>query len=217
MNKKILMALVGLIFATMACGIPSIPGLGSGPLLQDDFGGFDQTWGTGTDSDSSVEYSNSALNMTVYTPNYFVWSAPNDEDYSNVHIEVTVQNNSGDVNTSFGIICDQGIPSTNMYYFAITPNGQYAIARGAVAKDDFFMTGNDQWADSDVIPQGASSYQLGADCGNGVLTLYVNGQQVASVNDATYTDGNVGLFTWSSEDNTGANLTFDDFVVTELK
>lgn len=217
MNRKILFALLALALAMMACGIPSIPGLSGGPLFQDDFGGFDQAWGTGTDADSSVEYSNGGLNMQVYRTKYFVWSTPSDEDYSNIHIEVTVQNNSSDPNTAFGVMCNQGIPSTNYYYFAVTANGQYAIARGAVAKEDFFMTGNDAWADSDLIPQGASSYQIGADCGNGMLTLYVNGQTIASVNDSTYTSGVVGLFTWSDEQPSSANVTFDDFIVTELK
>lgn len=217
MNKKVLFAILALALAAMACGLPSIPGLSGGPLFQDDFGGFEQTWGTGTDSDSSIEYSNGGLNMQVYETNYFVWSTPNDEDYTNIHIEVTVQNNSSDPNTAFGVICNQGIPSTNYYYFAVTANGQYAIARGAVAQDDFFMTGDNQWSNSDLIPQNAASYQLGADCGNGALTLYVNGQQVASVNDSTYTSGAVGLFTWSDEQSSSANMTFDNFIVTELK
>ncbi|MFZ5878012.1 MAG: hypothetical protein ACOY0R_01455 [Chloroflexota bacterium] len=217
MNKKVLFAILALALAAMACGLPSIPGLSGGPLFQDDFGGFEQTWGTGTDSDSSIEYSNGGLNMQVYETNYFVWSTPNDEDYTNIHIEVTAQNNSSDPNTAFGVICNQGIPSTNYYYFAVTASGQYAIARGAVAKDDFFMTGDNDWANSDLIPQDAASYQIGADCGNGVLTLYVNGQQVASVNDSTYTSGAVGLFTWSDEQTSSANVTFDNFIVTELK
>ena len=50
-----------------------------------------------------------------------------------------------------------------------------------------------------------------------MLTLYVNGQAIDSVNDATYTSGAVGLFAWSDEQNSGANVTFDDFIVTELK
>lgn len=217
MNKKVLFAVLALALAMMACGVPSLPGLTGGPLFQDDFGGFDENWGTGTDSDSSVEYVNSGLNMQVYQTNYFVWSTPNDEDYTNIRVEVTAQNNSSDPNAAFGVICNQGIPSTNYYYFAVTANGQYAIARGAVAKKDFFMTGNNEWAESDLIPQDAASYQIGADCGNGVLTLYVNGQAIDSVNDATYTSGAVGLFAWSDEQNSGANVTFDDFIVTELK
>lgn len=213
--KKILLALTGVLLASLACALPG--GLGGGPLLQDDFEGFDQTWGTGSDSDSAVEYVGGGLNFQVFTPFYFVWSMANEEDYSNVHIDVTAKNSSIDSNAAFGVICNEGIPDTNKYYFAITPNGQYAIARAAVAQDDFFLTGNNDWADSDLIPLNAASYQIGVDCGNGMLTLSVNGQQVASVNDTTYTSGGVGLFAWSEEMSSGANVTFDDFVVTQLK
>ena len=67
-------------------------------------------------------------------------------------------------------------------------------------KRDVFLTNNDQWASSDLITKNASSYRVGADCGNGNLTLYVDGQQIASVSDASYTSGGVAVFTWSGEE-----------------
>jgi hypothetical protein len=54
------------------------------------------------------------------------------------------------------------------------------------------------------------------DCGNGAITLYVDGQQIASVADASYVDGGVALFTWSGEDATTTDVSFDDFLMTEL-
>ena len=193
--------------------IPPIFG-GGGTLLSDDFSS--EQWGTGTDADSSVEYANETLQFIVFTTNYFVWSTPDDVDYSNVHIEVTALNNSTDPTTAFGIICNMQVTDTS-YYFAITPAGQYAIGESSVAIDDVFLTNNDAWADSDLIKPNASSYRIGADCAsNGTLTLYVDGQQVDSVNDTSYTSGNVALMTWSGEEASGANVSFDDFEMTEL-
>jgi len=190
------------------------PIFSGGSLLSDDFSS--EGWGTGTDADSSVEYANETLQFIVFTKNYFVWSTPDDEDYSNVHIEVTALNNSTDSTTAFGIICNMQVTDTS-YYFAITPAGQYAIGESAVAIDDVFLTNNDAWADSDLITENASSYRIGADCAsNGTLTLYVDGQQVDSVNDTSYTSGNVALMTWSGEEASGANVSFDDFEMTEL-
>ena len=57
---------------------------------------------------------------------------------------------------------------------------------------------------------------IGADCGKGKLTLYVDGKQIASVSDSAYTTGNVALFTWSGEDVEAANVSFDNFLMTEL-
>jgi hypothetical protein len=108
------------------------------------------------------------------------------------------------------------VAEDSFYYFAMTPAGQYAIAKATVDQSDVFLTNNDEWANSDLIPKNASSYRVGADCGNGALTLYVDGQQIASVLDATYTRGGVGLFTWSGEEATSTNVSFDDFEMKEL-
>ncbi len=187
-------------------------------LLEDDFSEGRSKWGTGTDSDSGVEYLDEALNFQIFTKNYIVWTTPNDKDYENVHMEVTVINNGTDPATAFGIICYQQHPITDSrYYFAVTPGGEYAIAKASLALDDVFLTNNDQWADSDLIAHDAASYRVGADCGNGTLTLYVDGQQIASVDDTTYTSGGIALFAWSGADVASANVSFDDFVMTELR
>ena len=117
---------------------------------------------------------------------------------------------------AFGIICNMQVTDVS-YYFAITGAGQYAIGKSAVAQDDVFLTNNDTWETSSAITSGASSYRIGADCGsNGTLTLYVDGQQIDSVVDTTYTNGNVALFGWSGEQASGTNVSFDDFQMTEL-
>lgn len=212
-SRRLLFVFAALAIAALACQLPG--GLGSNVILSDDFSS--DTWGTGTDADSSVEYANNALQVLVFKTNYFVWSTPNDEDYSNVHIEVTALNNSTDSTTAFGVICNMQVTNVS-YYFAITPAGQYAIGKSAVAADDVFLTNNDTWANSDAIPVNQSSYRVGADCAsNGTLTLYVNGTQVASAVDTTYTSGNVALFVWSGEEEaSGANVSFDDFQMSKL-
>src|SRR5919109_2225515 len=115
-NNQIILAIVCLALAALACnavtgggGGGETPGTPSTPsptvLLSDDFSSTQ--WGTGTDADSAVEYANGALQMIVYTTNYFVWSTPNDQDYQNTHMEVTVINNGTDSTTAFGIMCNQ--------------------------------------------------------------------------------------------------------------
>jgi hypothetical protein len=212
---KVVLAISLLALASLSCGFFSSL-LGGGSLLQDDFSSDSSGWGIGTDSDSSVEYSNGGLKMVVFTQNYFVWSTPNDVDYENIHIEATAINNGTDPLTAFGIMCNQQVIENSFYYFAITPGGEYAIAKAQTGLTDVFLTNNDQWATSDLIPQNAASYRIGADCGNGTLTLYVDGQQIASATDTAHGIGGVGLFTWSAEDATTTDVTFDDFVMTKL-
>lgn len=207
--STVLFAGTALILASLACNA-----LGSRALLEDDFSGNGITWGTGTDADSSVEYSNSALKLFVNKDLYFVWSTPSDEDYENVHIEVTAINNSTDAAGAFGIICNLQITNTS-YYFAVTGAGEYAIGKYTFAGDTL-LTNDGQWGESSQIATDADSYRIGADCGHGTLTLYVDGQPVDSVSDATYTSGDVGVFAWSGKELNGTDVSFDDFVVTKL-
>ena len=185
-------------------------------LLEDDFSS--SQWGTLSNTDSSVEYADEALQMIVFTKNWFVWSTPDDQDYQDVHLEVTVKVNDTDPNTAFGLMCNQQASSDDsFYYFAITPAGQYVIAKATVDQDDLFLTNNNDWGTSSLIARNASSYRFGADCGNSTLTLYVDGQQIASVSDSSYTKGGVAVFAWSAEEATSTDVSFDDFLMTSLE
>jgi len=186
-------------------------------LLQDDFSQNDQ-WGTLTDADYSIEYDGEALRMKVFQQtSWFVWSTANDEAYQNIHIEVTVTNNDGEPSTAFGIMCHLQDASDSYYYLVMTPAGDYAIALAKEGETDLFLTNDDQWDHSDLIAQNNAAYRIGADCGNGRLTLYVDGQQIDSVTDSAFTSGIVGLYAWSGENARTADVTFDDFIITTLE
>lgn len=185
-------------------------------ILDDDFSD-DGQWGTLTDSESSVEYENSTLNMRVFRENFVIWSTPNDQNYKNVHMEVTVTTNNTDPTTAYGFICAQQSKPWSFYYLAATPAGEYAIIKATDGESDTFLTGDGKWISSDQITYKASSYRVGADCGGGRLTLYVDGKQIASVSDNTYGTGRVGLFTWSGDKATSADVNFDDFLLTRLE
>ncbi|MBL8064063.1 MAG: serine/threonine protein kinase [Anaerolineales bacterium] len=185
-------------------------------ILEDDFSNADGPWGTINDLDSFVQYENDSLRMIVQTKNWFVWTSPNSNAYRNVHLEATFINNGTDKYTAFGLMCDQQGDGQAMYYFAVTPAGQYVIARVDSGVLDNFLTNNDQWGFSSLIPQNASSYRVAADCGNGVLTLYVDGQMVDSVTDSTYTSGRVGVVVWSAIEASKTDMSIDDFLLSDL-
>jgi serine/threonine protein kinase len=186
-------------------------------LLEDDFSVSRDGWGTLTDSESSIEYDSDALHMLIFKENYIAWTTPNDQDYKNTHMEVTAFNNDTDPSTAFGFICAQQSKDWSFYYLAITPAGEYAIIRATDGESDVLLTNNGKWGSSDLISNKASSYRVGGDCGNGKLTLYVDGKQIASVSDNTYGTGRVGLFIWSGEKVASADVTFDDFLMTSLE
>lgn len=193
-----------------------VPVNNNNTLLTDDFSTAD-TWGTLNDSKSVVKYENNSLRMRLFQKNYVIWSRPNDENYQNVHVEITAINNHTDSTTAFGIVCFQQSKDWSFYYLAMTPGGEYAIIRATDGKDDVYLTGSGKWASSDLIKQNADSYRVGADCGGGILNLYVDGQRIASASDSAYSTGHIGLFTWSGENAPTADVSFDDFLMTSLK
>ncbi|MBI5351421.1 MAG: hypothetical protein HZB50_02155 [Chloroflexi bacterium] len=203
-----------LALSALACSSLSAGNLLDSPLVKDDFSDSTSGWGTGTDDASSVEYADGGLKMIVYQPRYVTWSTPDTETYENVHVEITVNNQSSDPQAFFGIVCNEQGSTTSFYYMGISSEGYYAFIKSAEGQqDEYLKEGN-----SDAVAAAASSpIQLGLDCGNGTLTLYVNGQQIDTVSDASYTSGGVGIFVGSDDEETGATVTFDNFALTKLK
>lgn len=185
-------------------------------LLDDDFSD-DSIWGLFNDSTASIKYDGEALRMKAFKKNWIIWSTPNGEFYENVHTEVTAYNNDGESTTAFGIICYQQESTSSYYYGVITQVGEYAIAKAEEGETDIFFTNNDKWGSSTLIPKNANSYRIGMDCGNGTLSLYVNGKLVDSVHDNAYASGSSGLIIWSGENVNSADVTFDDFLLKSLK
>ncbi|HHY49105.1 MAG TPA: hypothetical protein GYA10_05095 [Alphaproteobacteria bacterium] len=182
-------------------------------LLSDD---FTANWGTGTDENSSIEYRNNQLQVVVFTKNWFVWSTPDGRSYERIHMEVTVNNNDADSTTAIGFMCNKAPASADFHYLAMTPAGQYAIARAQEGQNDVFLTNGGKWANSSAIRQNAASYRIGADCGD-ELVLYVDGVEIARAADSSYRSGGVGLIVWSGEQATRTDVSFDDFVMTSLR
>jgi hypothetical protein len=201
-----------LALAALACAaVPSVDSL-LNPLPKDDFSSDTSGWGTGKDSDKLVEYANGGLHMIIYTPTYVTWSTPGINPYENVHIEASVTNASTDPKALFGIVCNEQGSTTAFYYVGVSSDGYYAFIKSSVAEKDVYL----KEGKSDTISAASSkSMRLGLDCGS-TLTLYVNGQQIDTSSDSTYTSGAVGLFAASDIQKGGTDVTFDDFAVTKL-
>jgi hypothetical protein len=232
---KAVLVITALALASLSCGLlssipspaPSSPAAtgsasnggstSANVLMQDDFSDSNSGWGTGADANKSVQYTNGSLEFKVFKTFDLVYSTPSDKDFQGVHIEVTIRPNDSEPNTTFGILCDQQVTANAFYYFGIRTTGDYGIVKSAVAKDDLFLTNNNDWGTSKLIPTGAASYTLGADCGVGQLALYVNGKLVDSVSDSSYTTGKIGLFTWSDQKASASHVNFANFVMTSLK
>jgi hypothetical protein len=214
MNKislKVLASVLVLVLATLACATPDINAL-LNPLPEDDFSSDTSGWGTGTDSNSSVEYLNGGLTFLVFTPFYVTWSTPNPEVYENIHMEVSISNQSSDPEAMSGFVCNEQGTTNAFYYVGVSSDGYYAFIKSSIAVDDIYL----KEGNSAVISGSGSSLRLGVDCKYGSMALYANGQLIDSVSDSSYPSGSVGLFAASDDQNTGTTIIFDDFVMTKL-
>jgi hypothetical protein len=203
-NKVFMASLLLLGLVSSACRGPNLP--------NDDFSNSNSGWGTGTDEKSSVEYANGGLQIIVHQPSFVTWSTPGTGSYENIHMEAGVRNDSTDPEAMFGFVCNEQGTTDSFYYAGVSPDGYYAFVKSAEEGEDVYL----KEGSSEVISASPSSMRLGLDCGNGSMTLYVNGQRIDSVSDSTYTSGAIGLFAASDDEPSGANVNFDDFVTTKL-
>lgn len=186
---------------------------GGDKLLSDSFEGRSSNWGVGTDTDYEVQYVDDALQFKIMATNMKVYSSPNGTTYKHVHIEVDALNQGSDPNTAFGVFCNQQVIDDQFYFGYVTPSGEYGIVKSVFINDDVELTSGK----SDLIPLNAPVYRIGFDCAsNGAMTLYVNGQQVASASDTEYGGGMVGAIAWSGDIESGTMVSFDNYLLAQL-
>ncbi len=208
---------LALVVSTLACG-QSLP---EGVKYQTDFASKpildNSQWTTGSTDTSTVDYVNGAFNIKVKRNKWLSWSNAPEATYSNIRIEVNVVNNSGaGSDAAFGVICNYE-DENEFYYLGIGSDGYYAIIKESMT-DSIVLSDPDSnmWQKSDLIAIDAPSYKLAAECANGQLALFVDGQEIAVVSDNSYTSGNIGLFALTFDQDL-ADISFDDLVVREVK
>lgn len=212
-HKTLVLPLAALALGALACSI----GGGDGALYKDDFSDSNTNWSTGADDTGSLDYESGEYVFRITTTKLFIWGRPHEDDLSDIHVEVKARNTGEAQDPTFGIICNYQ-DDQHFYYLGIGPDGYYGIVK-VEGDDDIFLSdedGQDEYLQSEAIAINADSYQVAADCANGTLTLYADGQQIATAQDASYTQGDVGLFASSFEE-TNAEVHFDDFVVTAIQ
>jgi hypothetical protein len=186
----------------------------AGSSYTDDFSDSTSGWGVGSSATSSAAYGTNEFVIKVNKTKWFSWTTAGQTDLSNIHIEVTAQNLAQAGNAGFGVLCNY-LDKNNYYLLGFTPDGYYAIIKTQGGNDTFLTSTKNQWIKTDKYQINAASYQIGADCGGGTLALYVDGTQIDSVSDSTFTKGDVGLFV-NTFDQAKSEVHFATFAATPL-
>jgi hypothetical protein len=224
MKKSLILALLALLAANLACSLAA-PQTGSSGgdsnlLFKDDFSSTSSGWDSVRETDGITDYENGAYRIQINTlgtdNGMSYWASPGLESQlpGDVRIEVDATQNGGPDDNDFGVICRYTTTDDkpSFYQFMVTSDGYVGIV--LVSSGNQQMISSDKLQPSDAIKQGPTLNHVRADCVGNTLTMYVNGQKVATTTDTTLTKGDVGLIAGTYTE-AGTDILFDNFVVTK--
>lgn len=216
MKHRLIILVTTLLLSTLACqsivqsgdqGDSTPSDLGQ-VLFQDDFSNSSSGWDRVNLEDGVTDYANGIYRMFVSDSDTDIWANPG-LNFTDVQIEVDATKIGGDDNNDFGIIC-RYTDTENFYFLIISSDGYYGI--GKVIDGEQGLIGSESMPPSEVISKGNAENHLRADCVGNTLSLYVNGEQLASYDDPDLTSGDVGLIAGTFEV-PGTEIHFDNFMV----
>ncbi len=196
--------------AILACGgttptTPSDPNI----LFQDDFSNTGSGWDQIQEEGAGMtDYESDYYRIQVLTANTDVWANPG-LSFTDTRIEVDATKAGGPDDNDFGVICRYE-SEANFYFFMISSDGYAGI--GKVQDGEQILIGSEVLETSDAINLGAATNHITADCVGSTLTLTINGKQVTSVTDTSFTSGDVGLLAGTYSE-VGTDIHFDNFIV----
>jgi hypothetical protein len=175
-------------------------------LLQDDFSRPVSGWRRYTAPEGTMDYNAAGYRILVNSLNTNFWST-SQQNFADARLEVDAGKLGGPDANRIGLVCR--FTNDTYYFFMITSDGFYGI--GIFAGGQGVLLGQNEMRPDDNIKKGLAVNHLRADCAGDLLTFYVNGFQVASVQDSTLKAGDVGLLA-GTFDQPGVDIIFDNFV-----
>lgn len=223
-----LLLIAALILPFMACQIPKLPvslpfNLPSPPaaaqtpsapgglIFEDDFSDHLTGWSRQVVPEGVMDYDAGGFRIMVKEAQANFWSTPQ-KDLGDVRLEVDEGKLAGPDENRVGLICRSA--GDQFYFFLITHDGYYGIglfSGDQAAGGSMELIGQSEMLASPAINRGTNVNHLRADCAGSTLTLYVNGEQVAQVQDARLAHGDVGVLAGAFAE-PGVDVIFDNFV-----
>ncbi len=180
----------------------------SNVIFQDNFDNPASGWEVGEYDTGDVGYKDGVYFVTSTDNSNVMWGVAN-RTFDDLVIEVdTTQISAGPENdNAYGVACREQ-DGGDGYYLRISGDGYYGIF---VAVEGDFKALVD-WSQSSIIQHGNATNHIRAVCDGPILTLFVNGQFLATIEDSTFTKGDIALSVTTFEDEM-TEVYFDDLVV----
>lgn len=218
MRKIYLLAIFALLLSSPTCSSSSdLLNGGASPAeptgkvyFQDNFSNEATGWPRVRTDEKITDYENGVYRIFVNLDNqdYFATrglSLPRD-----MRVEVDATKVAGSDNNDFGLLCRYQ-DNNNLYQFVVSSDGYVGILK--LVNGSMQSIAADTLIKSSAVNLGNAQNHIRADCIGNMLTLYVNGQQVSTVQDTTFMGGGkVGFFA-GTYDTPGTDMHFDNFIV----
>jgi hypothetical protein len=181
-------------------------------LFEDNFNDTACGWDEYDEDGASASYGASDYVISIHQPNTSAVAVPGAR-FADVIVETQVEQTAGSTDNNYGLICRYQ-DLDHFYAFLISSDGYYAIVR-VVGGENFKVLSGDgmHLMPSDAIRMDLdSTNEIQARCQGEMLTLYVNGKQLASVVDSQLASGDVG-FIASTYGEAPVQVHFDNMIV----
>ena len=172
--------------------------------VEDDFSDPGSGWEVFGEPAVAATYEGGAFVMRITDSTWYA-TATLERAFAGAVVEVDVQNPGLNPRAGFGIVCHHR-SDRRFHVLAVGTDGTYAILRQSGERLTV-LSGDGAWASSPSVPVAAPRYALRAECLDGSLALFVNGDPVASVTTRA-AGGRVGFFAAGQ-----AEFRFDDVVI----
>ena len=145
--------------------------------------------------------------MQIDVPQWFVWTTAG-RTYQDVEIQVEARSEQV-ADNHYGVLCRY--TDGQFYYCAISTDGYYAIFLRDEDGELRPLTGQAMLRSSLIRTDGGEN-RLSAVCEGTQLTFYINGEEMAQVEDDTLERGDVGMAAGTVRQG-GTIIWFDDLKV----
>jgi hypothetical protein len=184
------------------------------PLVRDDFRRDENHWPVTSNSDMTYSIRNRAYQLLVKTANWLGFAFSEELEgqiITDFLVEVDVAHVSGPLNAEYGLLFHYQ-DGDNFYLYAISGIGTYSLWR----KADGEWTTLIDWTESDLIDsEEDATNRLGLLVEDAQITLLINDQLLAQVEDEAPFSGTVGLIA-GSFDEPNVTVAFDNFALWAL-
>lgn len=220
MGKKLtyFTMILALTFSALACNLSAVDLSGGSKLppeilFQDNFSDPSSGWDLQTSPEFETGYRDGGFVISIKAASTMAWSKPG-LGFSDVVIETDTVKIGGLDDNSFGIICryTEMEAASSFYFFVISSDGFYGIGKVTDGRQELISSDNMEY--NSAIQQGSRNNHLQAECVGNQLVLRVNGQELASTTDDSFTAGDVGLMAGAFSAS-GTEIFFDNFSVKE--